>query len=167
MKKIFILLLIFPLLTIAQNHFKELEQKESINKIIVDSNMLELMANIEMNSNNNDSKEYQKLIKSIDNLKIYIDESGKHKIKMKQLFYAYANKNGLKEQNVNNNKLTCYTKKGKKEETISELLIYTKNINKQNESIIIYINGDFKLKQAETLIKNLKITGAKLFSNIQ
>lgn len=167
MKKLIIILLLLPLFTKAQNHFKPLEQKESINSIIVDAKMLEIMANIEVNANNAESNEYQKLIKSISNLKMFIDESGKHKAEMLKLFKAYISTHSLKEQKVNNNKVICYIKKRGSTTKLSELLLFTENINNQNETIVILVKGDFELKQAETLIKNLKITGAKLFNNTQ
>ena len=165
MKKLFVILLFMSFLSNAQNHFKALEQKESINKTVVDSKMLEIMSNLETDSNNSESKEYQKLVKSISSLKIFVDENGKHKSEMLNLFQTYINKHNLKEKKVNNNKLMCYTKKGSSIDKISDLLLLTENVNNLNESILVFVKGDFKLKQADLLIKKLKIPGVKQISS--
>ncbi len=147
-----------PFLSSAQNHFKALEQKDNINKTVVDSKMLEIMSNIKIGSNNTESKEYQNLVKSISSLKIFIDENGKHKNEMLNLFKAYIDKHSLKEIKVNNDKIMCYTKKGSSIDKINELLLFTENTNDLNEAILVFVKGDFKLKQADLLIKKMKIT---------
>ncbi len=167
MKKLLLILLLMPFLNLAQNHFKKIAQKESINTIIVDSKMLELMSNIDMNTNNTDSKEYQKLIKSITDLKVFIDEEGKHKTEMINAFQSYISKNNLKEKKVKNNNVICYTKAISNSSKFSEFLLFTENINKQNENVILFIKGNFELKQVDLLIKKMKIPGIKQFSNFQ
>lgn len=167
MKKLIFIIILLPYITIAQNHFKPLEQTESLRTIIVDSQMLEIMANMQVNSNDTESKEYKKLLKSISSLKVFIDENGKYNIQMKKLYDSYISNNNLKEKDTKNNKIICHTKSSSRLNNISELLLFTENLNKENETIIVVIKGDFELSQAEILIKKMKIPGIKEFTNFQ
>jgi inosine/xanthosine triphosphate pyrophosphatase family protein len=159
--------MLLPFLNFSQNHFKALEQKENINTIIIDEQMLKVMSNMEVNSNDKESKEYSNLLKSIKNVNVYIDDSGKHQKEMINMFKLYSSKYNLKEKKTPNNNVICYLKEGSASNIIEQLLLFTENINKQNETIIVFVEGNFKIEQAEMLIQKMKIPGAKIFSNIQ
>jgi hypothetical protein len=159
--------MLLPFLNFSQNHFKALEQKENINTIIIDEQMLKVMSNMEVNSNDKESKEYSNLLKSIKNVNVYIDDSGKHQKEMINMFKLYSSKYNLKEKKTPNNNVICYLKEGSASNIIEQLLLFTENINKQNETIIVFVEGNFKIEQAEILIQKMKIPGAKIFSNIQ
>ena len=167
MKKLFFIIMLLPFLNFSQNHFKALEQKDNINTIIIDEQMLKVMSNMEVNSNDKESKEYSNLLKSIKNVNVYIDDSGKHQKEMLNMFKHYNSKYNLKEKKTPNNNVICYLKEGSASNIIEQLLLFTENINKQNETIIVFVEGNFKIEQAEMLIQKMKIPGAKIFSNIQ
>jgi hypothetical protein len=167
MKKLFFILTLLPFLSFTQNHFKALEQKDNISAIIIDEQMLKVMSNMEVNSNDKESKEYSNLLKSIKNVNVYIDNSGMHQKEMLNLFKSYSNKYNLKEKKIPDNKILCYIKSGSSSDKIKQLLLFTENLNKQTKTIIVVIKGDFKMEQAEMLIQKMKIPGVKQFSNFQ
>lgn len=172
MKKIAILIALFyvPFLVSAQT-FDAFEDEKDVTSVVVTKNMFKLLSKIDLESQDPEAQEYISLINNLENIKIYTTENPEVAKRMNTAVTEYIGKNkGLselmrvKEEGKN---IRFYSKEGKNENFVSELLMYLDgNAGGKSSTVIMSITGNIDLKQISKLTKDLNVPGSEELKNI-
>tara|TARA_R110002072_G_scaffold23949_2_gene81926 strand:- start:32407 stop:32949 length:543 start_codon:yes stop_codon:yes gene_type:complete len=173
MKKIAIIiaLIVAPMLGTAQNAFDAFENEDDVTSVIVTKNMFKLLSNMDLDSTDPEAKEYLEMVNNLDNIKIFTTDNPAVAQRMTASVTKYvANAKGLgelmrvKDEGKN---IKFYSKEGKNENFVSELLMYMEgDVDGKNMSVIMSITGNIDLKQISKLTKELNVPGSDELKNI-
>lgn len=178
MKKLTVLLalLITPCLVMAQGVFDKFEDVNDVTSIIVTKNMFKLLAQIDVDSDDPEVKEYMNLVDNLENIKIFITDNPEVAAQMKSDVTKYVNKNSklselmrVKDEGKN---IKFYSREGASENYVSELLMFMEGKDIQMDelqgdgTIIMSITGNIDLKQVSKLTKDLNVPGSEELKNI-
>ena len=72
MKKLLILLLVITAPYIGYAQFDSYEDEKDVTSVVVTKNMFKLLAEIDLESNDPEVKDYLELVNNLDNIKIFI-----------------------------------------------------------------------------------------------
>ncbi len=171
MKKtsIILALILMPLCINGQNYFDSLEDEDGITSVIVNANMFSLMSKIDISTDDSEAKELLNVIKSITNLKVFVAKDESKAAKMETMMKSYLRKSNLeelmriKDENLN---VKFYIKEGSTPDKVAELLMFVSNINKKIQeknvnTVLLSLTGDFDLKQVSKLTKTMNIPGGE------
>lgn len=173
MKKIAIIiaLIVAPMLASAQNAFDAFENENDVTSVIVTKNMFKLLSNMDLDSTDPEAKEYLEMVNNLDNIKIFTTDNPAVAQRMTASVNKYvASAKGLGELmrvKDDGKNIKFYSKEGKNENFVSELLMYMEgNIDGKNMSVIMSITGNIDLKQISKLTKQLNVPGSDELKNI-
>ena len=173
MKKLTILiaLLITPILVNAQNAFDSFEDEKDVSSVIITKNMFKLLSKMDLNSSDPEAQEYLELVNNLDNIKIYTTDNPSVAKRMDAAVKTYVtNSKGLSElMRVKEDGKNCkfYSKEGKNENFVSELLMHlTGNIDGKERTVIMSITGNIDLKKISKLTNDLNMPGSEELKNI-
>jgi hypothetical protein len=171
-----IALLITPCLVMAQGVFDKFEDEQDVTSVIVTKNMFKLLAQIDVESDDPEVKEYMNLVDNLENIKIFITDNPEVAARMKDAVNSYvASNNKLSELmrvKDDGKNIKFYSREGKSENYVSELLMFLdgKDIKMDDLSgdgtIIMSITGNIDLKQVSKLTKDLNVPGSEELKNI-
>ena len=174
MKKLTIILaiLLAPIFVSAQNQFDSFEDENDVTSVIVTKNMFKLLSKMDFNSEDPEAKEYLAMVNSLDNMKVFTTENATVAAKMDASVAKYvASSSGLdelmrvKDEGKN---IRFYSKEGKNENYVSELLMHLSgDINGEKMTVIMSITGDIDLKQISKLTSELNVPGSEELKNIK
>jgi len=173
MKKFSLVLaiLIAPLVAQAQSAFDSFEDKKDVTSFVATKNMFKLLSKMDLDSNDPETKEYLELINSLENIKIFTTDNPSVAKDMNQAVTSYVSKaSGLaelmrvKDEGKN---IKFYSKEGKSENHVSELLMHLDGkIDGKDMSVIMSITGNIDLKKISKLTKDLNVPGSEELKNI-
>ena len=173
MKKIAIIiaLVLAPMLASAQNAFDAFENENDVTSVIVTKNMFKLLSNMDLDSADPEAKEYLDMVNNLDNIKIFTTDNSEVAKRMTASVNKYvASAKGLgelmrvKDEGKN---IKFYSKEGKNENFVSELLMYMEgDVDGKSMSVIMSITGNIDLKQISKLTKELNVPGSDELKNI-
>jgi ATP phosphoribosyltransferase len=173
MKKLAILMaiLVAPMLMSAQNVFDSFEDERDVSSVVVTKNMFKLLSKLDLESNDPEAKEYLELVNNLDNIKIYTTENEEVASRMDAAVATYLSKSsGLSELmrvKDDGKNIKFYSKEGKNENFVSELLMHlTGNIEGDDRTIIMSITGNIDLKKISKLTSDLNMPGSEELKNI-
>ncbi len=173
-RTLLILALIFaPLAAFSQNgFFDSFEDESDVTSVIVTKNMFKLLAEIDIESDDPEVKDYMEMVNNLDNIKIFITENPTVGQKMKSSVDKYlASSKGLNElMRVKEDKknIKFYSKEGKSSSHVSELLMFLEgDVDGKNGTIIMSITGNIDLKQISKLTKELNVPGSDELKNVE
>ncbi len=173
MKKIAVLiaLLITPVLASAQGIFDSYEEENEVTSVVVTKNMFKLLGKIKVESDDPDVKEYLEMVNSLNNIKVFITEDDGVGARMKADVQKYvSSSNGLEELmrvKDDGKNVKFYSKQGKDENHVSELLMFLDGeMDGKEGTVIMSITGDIDLKQISKLTRDLKVPGSEELENI-
>ncbi|MBT8256076.1 MAG: DUF4252 domain-containing protein, partial [Bacteroidia bacterium] len=148
MKKLAIVIafLITPLMVSAQGIFDRYENEKEVTSVVVTKNMFQLLAEIEIESNDPEVRDYMKMVNSLDNIKVFITENKEVGSRMKADVQKYVSaNNGLAELmrvKDDGKNVKFYSKKGKDEKHVSELLMFLDGkMDGKEGTVIMSITG--------------------------
>ena len=174
MKKIAILmaLLITPMLATAQGIFDAYEDENEVTSVVVTKNMFKLLSKIEVDSDDPEVQEYMSMVNSLDNIKVFMTEDDAIGSRMKADVQKYVSaSNGLEELmrvKDDGKNVKFYSKQGKDENHVSELLMFLEGEMEGKEgTVIMSITGDIDLKQISKLTKDLNVPGSDELENVK
>ncbi len=174
MKKLAILiaLVIAPVMVSAQNAFDAFEDENDVTSVVVTKNMFKLLASIDLESNDPETKEYLDLVNNLDNIKIYTTENAEVAKRMDAAVAKYlANSKGLSELmriKDDGKNIKFYSKEGSDENHVSELLMHlTGNLDGEERTIIMSISGNIDLKKISKLTSDLNMPGSEELKNVE
>lgn len=174
MKKLVILIVLIaaPFIGFAQGGaFDSYENEKGVTSVVVTKNMFKLLAEIDLESNDPEVKDYLELVNNLDNIKIFITDKPDTGKRMAADVAKYiSSSKGLNElmrvKNEGKN-IKFYSKEGKSENFVSELLMFLEgNVDGKESTIIMSITGNIDLKKISKLTKDLNVPGSEELKNI-
>ncbi len=174
MKKLTIIvaLIMAPVLVSAQNPFDSFEDENDVTSVVVTKNMFKLLSKMDLDSADPEAKEYLDMVDNLENIKVFTTENPTVAAKMDASVAKYvASSNGLDElMRVKNDgkNIKFYSKEGKNENFVSELLMHLSgDIDGKKMTVIMSITGDIDLKQISKLTSELNVPGSEELKNIK
>ena len=174
MKKftIIVALIMAPVLVSAQNSFDSFEDENDVTSVVVTKNMFKLLSKMDLDSADPEAKEYLDMVDNLENIKVFTTENPTVAAKMDASVAKYvASSNGLDElMRVKNDgkNIKFYSKEGKNENFVSELLMHLSgDIDGKKMTVIMSITGDIDLKQISKLTSELNVPGSEELKNIK
>ncbi|MDT0554718.1 DUF4252 domain-containing protein [Patiriisocius hiemis] len=168
MKKlaIILILLVAPLATSAQGFFDAYEDEKDVTAVVVTKNMFKLLAKIDIESDDPEVQEYMNLVNNLENIKIFITENPATGKRMAGDVEAYISKNKslseLMRVKDDGQNIKFYSKEGKNENFVSELLMFLEgSMDGKDGTVIMSITGNIDLKQVSKLTKDLNVPGTE------
>lgn len=174
MKKLAILiaLVVTPIMVSAQNAFDVFEDENDVTSVVVTKNMFKLLAKIDLESNDPETKEYLDLVNNLDNIKIYTTENVEVAERMDAAVAKYlGNSKDLSELmriKDDGKNIKFYSKEGSDDNHVSELLMHlTGNLDGEERTIIMSISGNIDLKKISKLTSDLNMPGSEELKNVE
>lgn len=164
-------LLLAPMVGFSQGYFDKFENENDVTAVIVTKNMFKLLAEIDIESNDPEVKEYMEMVNNLEDIKIFITDNTSIKKDMKNSVNSYISSNkGLNELmrvKEDGKFINFYSREGKNPNIVSELLMFLDgNVDGKEQAIIMSITGNIDLKQISKLTKDLKVPGSEELKNI-
>lgn len=173
MKKfaILIALILSPVLVMAQGSFDKYEDLDDVTSIVVTKNMFKLLSQIDVESDDPEVKEYMELVDNLENIKIFVTENKELASRMKSDVASYVSASkGLSELmrvKDDGKNIKFYSKEGKNENFVSELLMFLDGeMDGKEGTVIMSITGNIDLKQVSKLTKDLNVPGSDELKNL-
>lgn len=175
MKKLVViiaLMMAVPLAGFAQIGFDSYEDEDGVTSIVVTKNMFKLLAEIDLESDDPEVKEYLELVNNLNNMKVFITENAEVAARMaadvKKYIASSSNLNELMRVKDDGKNIKFYSKEGKTESIVSELLMFmTGDIDGKEGTMVMSITGDIDLKKISKLTKDMNIPGSEQLEKIE
>lgn len=174
MKKLAILVafMIAPILMSAQGIFDSYEYEDDVTSVVVTKNMFKLLSKIEIESDDPEVRAYMEMVNNLDNIKVFITENESIRARMRADIKKYvSSSNGLEElMRINNDgkNIKFYSRQGKDENHVSELLMFLDGkMDGKEGTVIMSITGNIDLKQISKLTKELNVPGSDELKNVE
>lgn len=173
MKKLAIILAlaIAPIVSWSQSPFDSFENEKEVSSVVVTKNMFKLLSKMDLNSNDPEAQAYLNMVNNLDDIKIFTTENPAVAKKMDAAVskYVSASKNlgelmRIKDEGQN---IQFYSKEGKNENFVSELLMHLSGmVDGKPTTVIMSITGNIDLKQISKLTSELKVPGSEQLKDI-
>jgi hypothetical protein len=171
MKKLFIILLVMTAPFLGYAQFDSYEDEKDVTSVVVTKNMFKLLAEIDLESDDPEVKDYLELVNNLDNIKIFITDNPAVAKRMSADVQKYIGSakglNELMRVKDEGKNIKFYSKEGKSESFVSELLMFMDgDIDGKDGTMIMSITGNIDLKKISKLTKDLKVPGSEELKNI-
>ena len=173
MRKIAIILAlaIVPMVSWGQNAFDSFESEKDVTAVVVTKNMFKLLSKMDLNSSDPEAQEYLNMVDNLDNIKIFTTENPTVAKRMDAAVVKYVsdskNLGELMRVNDKGQNIKFYSKEGKSDNFVSELLMHLDgNVDGKKTTVIMSITGNIDLKQISKLTSDLKVPGSEQLKNI-
>ena len=147
-------LLMMPLTSMAQDIFAKYSDNADVTYVNIKPKMIQMLAKMDIDTDDPDTKEYMEMVNSISSLKTIITEKGN--ISTDIAAWVNSKSRGLEELMEVKDEGTVikfFIKEGKDEDHVEELLIFVNGLSNQMEGSDINING--KERKFETIVVSL------------
>ncbi|MBB1148885.1 MULTISPECIES: DUF4252 domain-containing protein [unclassified Myroides] len=144
----------------GQDSFSKFEKSKSINNVVVNKKMFEMMANVKVEATNVEEKRYFDLIKKLTSLRVFNTKSSEDKKAMTTAVQEYIQANGLKElinKKDNDAKIVIYIDKSGSNQNIAELVMLNESVDPSKETVLVLITGNFSLNELSSLTKKMNL----------
>lgn len=150
----------------SQTVFDKYDGQDGVTSIIVNKKMFQMMASVKVDANDKETQQYIALLKKLDDLKVFTTSNSKIATDMLQTADTYSKNTGLEELmriNKSGQNLRVLVKAAANESQIKELLMYSEEPSKVNETVLMTLKGDFNINEVSVLIEKMKISGGEEF----
>lgn len=166
MKKIVVLiaLVTLPFVSFGQSNFDKFEDMEEVSTVVVNQNMFKLFSRIE--SDDPEAQEFMEMVKSLNDLKVFITEDKAVGDQMKSTVDKYLKSASLQElMRVKDKDMNVkfYIKQGRDEDHVSELLMFVNGLKdmeangRKFETVLLSLTGDIDLNKISTLTRKMNL----------
>lgn len=162
MKKIIITLVVAlsPILFFGQSLFDKYDGPDEIITVIVNKKMFEMMGNVQ--TNDKDAQQFLRLIKGLDNLRVFTTSDKKWSSDMKSTVDKHLKSNALEElmriSDAGKN-ARIYIKSGDTATRVKELLMFIED--GKNETVLLSLTGNFDLNDISALTDKMNLPGGE------
>lgn len=161
MKKLLLTLLIAltPLYFFGQINFDKYDGPEEITTVIVSKKMFEMMGNVK--TNDKDSQQFLKLVKGLDNLKVFTTSDKKWSADFKTTVDKYLKTSTLEELmrvSDGGKNVKIYVNSGNTPTKVKELLMFIDGSGK-DDTVLLSLTGNFDLNDISMLVDKMKLPG--------
>ncbi len=153
---------IFTSTFFAQSAFDKFDGQDDVTSIIVNKKMFDLMSKVKMEASDKEAQQYLKLIKKLDNLRVFTTTSVHAASEMKASATSYMKSGGLEELmrvNDSGKNIKIMVKSGSTDTQIKELLMFMEGTGKGNQTVLMSLLGDFDLNEIAVLTDRMKLPG--------
>ncbi|MFD2541786.1 DUF4252 domain-containing protein [Lacinutrix gracilariae] len=169
-------LLMMPFATKAQDIFTKYSDNADVTYVNIKPKMFQMLAKIDIDTDDPEAKEYLEMVNSITSLKTIITEKGDISADITSWVSSKTSSlEELMEVKDDGTVIKFYVKEGKDEDHVQELLIFVNGISKHMEdanvsvngeqrkfeTVIVSLTGDIDLKQISKLTKQMNIPGGE------
>lgn len=162
MKK-FVLTLVLalsPMLFFGQSAFDKFDGQDDVTAVVVTKKMFQMMGNVK----DENSQEFMKMVKKLNNLKVFTTESVAVGKEMKATADSYIRTAGLEELmriTDNGQNIKIMVKTGATETQVKEMLMFIDGASSKKESVLMTLTGEFDLNDISTLTEKINIPGGE------
>ena len=145
----------------AQGAFDKFDDQDDVTSVIVNKKMFEMMSKVKVDASDKEMQQYHRLIKKLDNLKVFTTKSSRVEAEMKATAERYmktANLEELMRVNDNGRSIKILVKSGAKDTQIRELLMFIDG-GKGEDSVLMSLTGDFDLNEISVLTDKMRFPG--------
>ena len=145
----------------AQGAFDKFDGQDDVTSVIVNKKMFEMMSKVKVDASDKEMQQYHRLIKKLDNLKVFTTKSSRVEAEMKATAERYmktANLEELMRVNDNGRSIKILVKSGAKDTQIRELLMFIDG-GKGEDSVLMSFTGDFDLNEISVLTDKMRFPG--------
>ena len=145
----------------AQGAFDKFDGQDDVTSVIVNKKMFEMMSKVKVDASDKEMQQYHRLIKKLDNLKVFTTKSSRAEAEMKATAERYmktANLEELMRVNDNGRSIKILVKSGAKDTQIRELLMFIDG-GKGEDSVLMSLTGDFDLNEISVLTDKMRFPG--------
>lgn len=145
----------------AQGAFDKFDGQDDVTSVIVNKKMFEMMSKVKVDVSDKEMQQYHRLIKKLDNLKVFTTKSARVEAEMKATAERYmktANLEELMRVNDNGRSIKILVKSGAKDTQIRELLMFIDG-GKGEDSVLMSLTGDFDLNEISVLTDKMRFPG--------
>ena len=145
----------------AQGAFDKFDGQDDVTSVIVNKKMFEMMSKVKVDASDKEMQQYHRLIKKLDNLKVFTTKSSRVEAEMKATAERYmktANLEELMRVNDNGRSIKILVKSGDKDTQIRELLMFIDG-GKGEDSVLMSLTGDFDLNEISVLTDKMRFPG--------
>ena len=145
----------------AQGAFDKFDGQDDVTSVIVNKKMFEMMSKVKVDASDKEMQQYHRLIKKLDNLKVFTTKTPRVEAEMKATAERYmktANLEELMRVNDNGRSIKILVKSGAKDTQIRELLMFIDG-GKGEDSVLMSLTGDFDLNEISVLTDKMRFPG--------
>ena len=145
----------------AQGAFDKFDGQDDVTSVIVNKKMFEMMSKVKVDASDKEMQQYHRLIKKLDNLKVFTTKSSRVEAEIKATAERYmktANLEELMRVNDNGRSIKILVKSGAKDTQIRELLMFIDG-GKGEDSVLMSLTGDFDLNEISVLTDKMRFPG--------
>jgi len=146
----------------AQSAFDKYDGQDDVTSIIVNKKMFQMMGSVKVDANDKETQQYLDLMKKLDNLKVFTTTSTRVSADMKLSADKYIKTAGLEELmrvNDGGKNVRIMVKSGATDSQVKELLMFIEGANKENQTVLMSLTGNFDLSEISVLTDKMKIPG--------
>lgn len=146
----------------AQSAFDKYDGQDDVTSIIVNKKMFQMMGSVKVDANDKETQQYLDLMKKLDNLKVFTTTSTRVSADMKLSTDKYIKTAGLEELmrvNDGGKNVRIMVKSGATDSQVKELLMFIEGANKENQTVLMSLTGNFDLSEISVLTDKMKIPG--------
>lgn len=157
---------VLPLAGFSQSVFDKFEDLDDVTTVIVNKSMFNLLAKMDIETDDPEAKEFINIVNSLKSLKVFTTENKKIGDDMKSSVDSYLNSSKMEELMRIKDKdanVKFYIKEGKDADHVSELLMFVTGMKdvKANghkfETVILSLTGDIDLNNISSLTKKMNL----------
>ncbi len=174
MKKLVIViaLALVPYISVAQSSFDKYGDMDEVSSVVVTSKMFKLLSKLDLESNDQEVKEYMSLVENIDNIKVFATENKVIGQKMKADVQKYLKTSTLDELmrvKSDGKNVKFYSKPGKNDDFVSELFMFMEGMENDGgpNTVVLTITGDIDLKQVSKIADHLNVPGGEELKKVK
>ncbi len=168
MKKLVIVMLIgvLPALGISQSVFDKYQNSEDVGSVIINKGLLGIVASMSANDQDQETKEFLELAKSIDNISVFVSENTKASADMALTMKKYVKSASLEEMmrvKDGDTNVRFYIKNGRNADRVTELLMFVTGIEDKDtdrphfETVLVTMTGDIDLNKIGSLTNKMNL----------
>lgn len=152
----------------SQSMFDKYEDLDNVSAVVVNQSMFRLLANIDVEVDDPEARDFMDIAKSLKNLKVFITEDKGVSADMLGTMNKYLKSNSLEELMRVKDKdanVKFYIKQGKDADHVSELLMFVTGMNTSNvevngrkfETVLLSLTGDIDLNKIGSLTNKMNL----------
>ena len=157
---------VMPLVGFSQSVFDKFEDLDDVTTVIVNKSMFNLLAKMDIETDDPEAKEFINIVNSLKSLKVFTTENKKIGDDMKSSVDSYLSSSKMeeliriKDKDAN---VKFYIKEGKDADHVSELLMFVtgmKDVEANGhkfETVILSLTGDIDLNNISSLTKKMNL----------
>lgn len=162
-------LALMPALFFAQEAFEKYEKDINVtSSFIAGKKTFAMIAQTKLNSQDERIQKGKAILKGVESIRVYTTENPSVAADMKTTVTAYAKSSGLEDLmqvNDSGKRVSIMVKQGATENIVTQVLVFVGNdkakTDKDNETIVILVTGNFNLDDFAGMISDKSVTGDK------